>query len=266
MSAIGIHASSATLIVRPGARSKRFVRFAASATSSASATTRAPDASRRRSALTSTDRQRAPADDLHQPGRDAPVRERAEVTAKALVGLRPDDVVEQAEQPEPDAREQHQRAATRRRARRRPRTRRTASGRPRRARRRARPACPSRSGRIRPRWFAALERRRVQQLARRRRRAGGPSGRPTTNPSRTLTTSRLTGNRRDRLARALAVAVVADGPVGDLLERDHRGQRALRRARRRRASSPASRAPDRRARVRARRRAWAPSAPPPLAS
>ena len=110
-SAIGIHASSPTLIARPGARSKRFARFAASATSSASATTRAPGrAAPAGLAPTTTTASAHAADDLHQPGRDATVRERAEVAAEAVVGLRPDDVVEQAEQPEADAREQHQQA------------------------------------------------------------------------------------------------------------------------------------------------------------
>src|SRR4029078_12034464 len=46
---------------------------------------------------------------------------------------------------------------------------------------------------------------------------------PTTTPSRTITRDSL-GERRDGLRRAFAVAVVPDGPVRDLLERDDRGQ------------------------------------------
>ena len=71
-SAIGIHATSPTLIARPGARSSRLARFAASAMSTASASSRRPDTNEH--VRGEHERDRGAAEDLDHTGRDPPLR------------------------------------------------------------------------------------------------------------------------------------------------------------------------------------------------
>ena len=96
------------MIARPGARSSRFARFAASAISTASARSRRPETYDTLAASTSATA--APPKILIDAGGDAPLEQRAQVPAEAAVTVgAAEQVVDEAEQPEAEAREQHER-------------------------------------------------------------------------------------------------------------------------------------------------------------